>query len=1063
MGTRGVQSAGNMDNLGEDVRRGGHGTASAVVTRREIEMVIDEGLTQNGIVTLCAPAGMGKTVLLDQVRRSREASGQRAISLELGDMEPMAASKSLESAVRSAVATHKGPKPIILVDELPDLDESEYELFSRLLSIALKHGILVVMAIAPRVEGIVDDLPRHMLLRAEQLRVRAAEYRSWFPSAEEPFIRKAELRTHGIPALVDAYCDVVRKGGFRDALQVASFRAAVSRAGRHAVDDCLMDDERRICLAMMQLGRGRVDELEDVGIDVDVELVEGLAEDLPLLGIDPSRSTFGIVEAPFTCWDEALSLHVDLSSSFGLAAARHLCERGAYRDAAHLANMLLSKDAQEAFVSLYAMDLVNCGETDFVGRVVSRAEKNGGKRRLSSGLVLARRFLDSCEGNMGISQAGWEASHSVPASIEGAQGSRLAERLVAMSALEELGKGVSPDRIATMVRRTDDVIARGLLVHVLTRALLVRGRYAEALEAVLHGGYAHGTKTLVACLARLDLALVGGLMGDERIAGDPSMVESARAFAKRFGMMGVMRMADEDAFIVSVFGHGAKTEFSASAEIGRLLKAGCRERACVLMVVQAMHETEWGMPLRAKARSREAMMNAVRLGSAPLTTWAGLVSACACENADDLSGAEALLQETQRGLTTIVGDDVSEGGEAIGDELGATGTINLLLSMYQRCMAGQERQLGSNERSSNGRGLPLAAIPLVDFMVRFGGEAGRRVGEMMPESWARVIERYYAADDLPEAKGPLGGIIDSHGGAELAPTAVKPADATRPLPLEALEVGEIPADETFEVSVLGALAVRACGRMIPSVAWHRKKTSELLELLVATPGHALPRFEIIRELWPDSDVSSARGCLYSNMSELRRVMGDERGTNSFLMTSQGIIQLNPDLVRCDVDEFERLARRTAAQALDGTALMAACHDAGGVYRGDLVVPPCDTSGLFRRRRDELRRLFVDVMVRGARAALSAGMPMDALYFSRQAHAREGVREDVMECLMTALAETGGRVEAIRLYEDYAERVVSEVGLPPSQRLRALYQKAIGRGRGSGNGYVEDDGLGDPTR
>ena len=79
-------------------------------------------------------------------------------------------------------------------------------------------------------------------------------------------------------------------------------------------------------------------------------------------------------------------------------------------------------------------------------------------------------------------------------------------------------------------------------------------------------------------------------------------------------------------------------------------------------------------------------------------------------------------------------------------------------------------------------------------------------------------------------------------------------DVDRPLPLHA--------------RLLGSVRLAVGDRPIPEGAWPRRTARTLLLLLLATPGHRLPRDRVLDLLWPEAAPATARNALYLALAAL---------------------------------------------------------------------------------------------------------------------------------------------------------------------------------------------------
>ena len=223
---------------------------------------------------------------------------------------------------------------------------------------------------------------------------------------------------------------------------------------------------------------------------------------------------------------------------------------------------------------------------------------------------------------------------------------------------------------------------------------------------------------------------------------------------------------------------------------------------------------------------------------------------------------------------------------------------------------------------------------------------------------------------------------------------------------------------------------------MPDDSWKRAASKTLLAMLAVAPGHSMGRFELVEALWPGTDFSRGKESLYSALSSLRKALGQRGSGVRYIVGEAGRVRLSEDCVSVDVDQFMEKMNFVAAGGSDA-ALVERCVELSGEYRGGIVPLASDANGMFRRCREELSRRYSDALVLGAEAALRMHDARRATWLAHAAAAETPLREDVEASLLRALVADGRGMEAVERYADYARRMVTEVGQPPSGKLRNL--------------------------
>ena len=193
---------------------------------------------------------------------------------------------------------------------------------------------------------------------------------------------------------------------------------------------------------------------------------------------------------------------------------------------------------------------------------------------------------------------------------------------------------------------------------------------------------------------------------------------------------------------------------------------------------------------------------------------------------------------------------------------------------------------------------------------------------------------------------------------------------------------------------------------------------------------------LLQAVWGEDAPPAARNTLQSHVSTLRTLLGREMieyDEDSYLL------RLPPEAV--DSVRFERLTVEAAdAMLSDVTVARDLAMEGLGLWRGTPFGDVGDDPfvELEVRRLNELRlelmeiRLEADIAIGrfGPAAAVLEGMVEDHPY-----------RERLWCLLMTALAQDGRRVEAMRAYRRL-RAILAEVGLEPSNEIRDLEQRIL---------------------
>src|SRR5687768_6398341 len=237
--------------------------------------------------------------------------------------------------------------------------------------------------------------------------------------------------------------------------------------------------------------------------------------------------------------------------------------------------------------------------------------------------------------------------------------------------------------------------------------------------------------------------------------------------------------------------------------------------------------------------------------------------------------------------------------------------------------------------------------------------------------------------------------------------------------------------------LLGTVRVAVGSRVLPET-WPRRTARSLLLLLLATPGHRLPRDRVLELLWPEASPATAANALYLALVVLRRTLepGLTRARSSAYLEIGGeIVALRSEVAPwVDADDFEALLNRAEkASPLERIALL---QDSLALYGGDLLAdePYIDWP---IARREHLRRERRRAALELAKLEMDRGQPLAAVTPLETLIATDPTDEEACRALIRALAAAGQRDEARLAYEQCRHALQEELGVEPDAETEAL--------------------------
>jgi YVTN family beta-propeller protein len=239
----------------------------------------------------------------------------------------------------------------------------------------------------------------------------------------------------------------------------------------------------------------------------------------------------------------------------------------------------------------------------------------------------------------------------------------------------------------------------------------------------------------------------------------------------------------------------------------------------------------------------------------------------------------------------------------------------------------------------------------------------------------------------------------------------------------------------MDFGILGPLEVRGERGELPIGGG---KQRALLALLLIHPNESLSTDTLIDALWAEEPPATAAKILQNYVSQLRRVMGDDR-----LQTQARGYALRVAPGELDLDRFrQRFEEGRRAQASgDPERASLLLSEALSLWRG----PPLADFAYDAFASSEIARLE-ELHLSAVSEWVDAELALrrhDVLIAELEALVvRQPLQERLRGQLMLALYRSGRQAEALEVYRDARRLLVEELGIEPGQALQRLEQSIL---------------------
>ena len=239
------------------------------------------------------------------------------------------------------------------------------------------------------------------------------------------------------------------------------------------------------------------------------------------------------------------------------------------------------------------------------------------------------------------------------------------------------------------------------------------------------------------------------------------------------------------------------------------------------------------------------------------------------------------------------------------------------------------------------------------------------------------------------------------------------------------------------IQVCGPIVVELDGTRVEA-ALPSRQGRVLFAYLVVNRTRQIPRPEIVEALWPTGGPHDADAALSALLSRLRKVLGPSR------LDGRGTVRLTLVDTTVDLEAADEAIHRAESAVVQHAwerAWSAAQSTMFTARRGFL--PGEDAVWI-----DQIRRHLEELHVRALEAYAAAGLGLGGTELSAARDAGRllvdlaPLRESGHCLLMQALAAEGNRAEALRAYENLRLLLAEELGVPPSDNSRQLYEALL---------------------
>ena len=245
------------------------------------------------------------------------------------------------------------------------------------------------------------------------------------------------------------------------------------------------------------------------------------------------------------------------------------------------------------------------------------------------------------------------------------------------------------------------------------------------------------------------------------------------------------------------------------------------------------------------------------------------------------------------------------------------------------------------------------------------------------------------------------------------------------------------------VTMLGGFRIRVDGNVLTDEINRSQKLWNVLCYLIAHRERTVPQSEFIELFWPEENSANPTNALKTLLYRVRSLLEPLFGEGlEPILSQRGAYAWNPAIAcEMDVDRFELLCRRAQDTALPAQKRMALYEEAAEMYRGDYlpklanqmwVVP---ISAHYHALYLEAVKEYADLLEHAEKFEAMAEL-------CTRASQLDPLDESLHTLIVRALLRQGKDSAALSHYEKATDLLYRNLGVRPSEQLRALYREIM---------------------
>ena len=254
---------------------------------------------------------------------------------------------------------------------------------------------------------------------------------------------------------------------------------------------------------------------------------------------------------------------------------------------------------------------------------------------------------------------------------------------------------------------------------------------------------------------------------------------------------------------------------------------------------------------------------------------------------------------------------------------------------------------------------------------------------------------------------------------------------------------EAHASEAVDVTLLGGFSIHTGKGSLTDENDRSVKLWSVLAYLLLHRERAVPQSEFIELFWPEDDSANPANALKTLLYRIRAMLEPLFGRGEQpILSRRGAYIWNPAIpCRLDIDRFSRACARAEDQALPRRERLDLYRQAVSLYRGDLL-PKLNHQLWLVSLSAHYHSLYL-AAVKDMAGLLEEERLYGEMYdVCARASELDSLDEGLHTRIVRALLRQGKDAAALDHYEKATDLLYRDLGVRPSEELRALYTEIM---------------------